>query len=512
MSQMTALQTEPDSELSLDHQALQHALQILPLELFLEVVEQSSIAISITDPKAHILYCNLAFCRLTGYRRGELKGRNHNILSSQQTPRARYEELWKQLQDRRPWVGRLLNKRKDGSVYLAEVTVTPVIGGDGQITHFLGMHRDISARFALEQRVHNQMALIEAVLNAAPWAVAVLNEENQVVLDNLVYKTLRTDLKGAEPFSVLGFGSEFTGTTLTPEQWRPVVIRGQQRWFSVISESLLELNEEASHYFGEGKRPCTLLIIADLTERREQIEQMRLAHLRGEIEEQKMLAAVSETLDAALVQMQAPLNLLRAALRLTPDSEPRNQLAMKVALDEGTQAMRRLDACRPRLQVVKHSHFLLQEVLRDLQDLFLPRSRSGQLSLQIDIPEFDIELAGQRLRLLTALCLLLERACLLVGIERSGAERGRVRLEVKVQSHELSLSVDDNGPAPEALASHKLLQPFTALSAECSGGIELSLVQSIITDHKGVIEVSQSELGGCCIRLRLPLLHCQEAI
>ena len=503
MSQMSVAPCVPASELSHDHQALQSALQILPLELFLEVVEQSSVAISITDPKANILYCNLAFCRLTGYRRGELKGRNHNLISSKQTPRARYQELWQQLLDRRPWMGRLLNQRKDGTVYLAEVTVTPVIGGDGQITHFLGMHKDISSRYALEQRVHNQMTLIEAVLNAAPWAIVVLDEEGKVVLDNLVYKTLRTDLKGVEPVTALGFGRDFTGSTLTPEQWRPLTIRNQLRWFSVMSESLLELNEEASHYFGEGKRPCSLLIIADLTERREQIEQVRLAHLRGQLEEQKMLAAVSETLDAALVQMQAPLNLLRAALRLNREDDPRDQLAMKVALEEGTQAMRRLETCRPRLQIEKGAPFNLRGLLLDLQDLFSSRARASAIELQLAIPQQGIELHGQRLRLLTALSLLLERACLLVA---GGEHSGVVRLELMLQPAELLLRVEDNGPPPESLATHKLLQPFAAISGDSSAGIELSLVQSIVSDHRGVIEVGQSELGGCSICLRLPLL------
>ena len=60
----------------------------LPAGLFLEVVEQSSIAISITDPRAHIVFSNPAFSQLTGYSRGELRGRNHNVLASQQTPRA----------------------------------------------------------------------------------------------------------------------------------------------------------------------------------------------------------------------------------------------------------------------------------------------------------------------------------------------------------------------------------------------------------------------------------------
>ena len=71
----------------------------LPPGVFLEVVEQSSIAISITDPQARIIFCNPAFTQLTGYSRGELQGRNHNVLASQQTPRSRYQAMWQALAD-----------------------------------------------------------------------------------------------------------------------------------------------------------------------------------------------------------------------------------------------------------------------------------------------------------------------------------------------------------------------------------------------------------------------------
>lgn len=211
-----------------DPALVQQLMQALPGELFFHVVEQSSVAISITDPEAHIIYSNQAFSRLTGFSRSELKGRNHNVLASQQTPRSRYQAMWSTLESRRSWSGRLINKRKDGSLYLAEVTVTPVLDSAGHISHFLGMHKDISERHALDQRLQNQMALLEAVLNAAPMAVAVLDDNEQILLDNLAYKTLRSDLSGGEPaarlqqvepmsrqrvcFCLCGFASRPTGS------------------------------------------------------------------------------------------------------------------------------------------------------------------------------------------------------------------------------------------------------------------------------------------------------------
>ncbi|MBB6055551.1 nitrogen fixation negative regulator NifL [Tolumonas osonensis] len=500
---MTILQNytpETTGAVCINSASLQQMVSLLPMELFYGVVEQSSVGISITDPKANILYCNTAFCRLTGYKRGELQYRNHNILASKQTPKSRYQAMWHQLTQHQPWTGRLINKRKDGSLYLAEVTVTPVLNTDSQITHFLGMHRDISDQFALEQRVHNQKAMIEAVLDAAPTAIAVLNEFNQVVLDNLTYKTLRTDLRGIEPFLAL----EFTPGQQRPDRdllW-PLTIRGRQRWFSINIQPLFELNEEAGLYFGEGKRPCSLLMITDQTERRQQMEQSRLEQLRVQVEEQTLFSAIRETLDVAMIQTQAPLNMLQAALRLESDTDSRAAIAINTALQVGREAMKRLEQYRPAMKTEAPSHFGLVRLFGDLHDMQVLRLEHLDVLMQIDIATDLPRLFMQRTRLLTGLCLLFERACQAV----TGQAAAQLKLCAYQNEQELCLEVHDSGTAPVITATHRLLQPHpTENGDKRNDTMELSFVQNIVNDHRGVIEVETSDLGGSCIRLRLPL-------
>ncbi|MFD3226617.1 PAS domain S-box protein, partial [Rahnella aceris] len=60
--------------------------------LFYTVVEQSSVAISLTDPQGRICYANPAFCRQTGFALETLLGENHRLLASQQTPKHIYDE------------------------------------------------------------------------------------------------------------------------------------------------------------------------------------------------------------------------------------------------------------------------------------------------------------------------------------------------------------------------------------------------------------------------------------
>jgi len=103
----------------------------LPPQVFRQAVEQAALAISITDPDANILYANPAFERVTGYYAAEVVGCNQSILSYKVTPGLVYETLWAQLRRQRAWNGMLVNRRRDGSRYLADLTITPVVDAAG---------------------------------------------------------------------------------------------------------------------------------------------------------------------------------------------------------------------------------------------------------------------------------------------------------------------------------------------------------------------------------------------
>ena len=132
-------------------------------QIFEQVVEQADIAISITDAKARILYVNPAFSRMTGYALDELIGANPSLLSNKSTPAEVYEELWAVISRGLAWNGRLVNRRKDGSKYLADILITPVVDGEGEISHYLGIQRDVTLLYRLESEVADQKALIESV-------------------------------------------------------------------------------------------------------------------------------------------------------------------------------------------------------------------------------------------------------------------------------------------------------------------------------------------------------------
>jgi two-component system cell cycle sensor histidine kinase/response regulator CckA len=111
-------------------------------------------AVVITNREGTIEWVNPAFTRVTGYSPEEAIGRNPRVLKSgAQTP-AFYKGLWETLLEGRVWCGELSNRRKDGSLYTEEMTITPITDETGDIAHFAAIKRDISERIALENSLH----------------------------------------------------------------------------------------------------------------------------------------------------------------------------------------------------------------------------------------------------------------------------------------------------------------------------------------------------------------------
>src|SRR5262249_17771109 len=121
--------------------------------LFIEALESARDGIMITDLQGTILHVNRALERMTGYSREELRGQNPRLLKSGTHPDKLYTEIWHTVLARSSWQGELSNRRKDGSLIDVSLTVSPILDGRGQLTHFVAIYRDISERKHLERQL-----------------------------------------------------------------------------------------------------------------------------------------------------------------------------------------------------------------------------------------------------------------------------------------------------------------------------------------------------------------------
>ncbi|MBF0456356.1 MAG: response regulator [Nitrospirae bacterium] len=124
-------------------------------------IEQSSESIVITDYNGIIEYVNPAFERTTGYSRSEAIGQNPRILKSGRQPRSYYKELWDTIIGGSIWHGEFSNIKKNGEIYYEDATITPIKDKNGNITHFVAIKNDVTARKLAEAEAAKKNAELE---------------------------------------------------------------------------------------------------------------------------------------------------------------------------------------------------------------------------------------------------------------------------------------------------------------------------------------------------------------
>ncbi len=154
-------------------------------------VEQSPVSIVITDAKANIEYVNPRFCKLTGYQKNEVIGKNPNILKSGHTSNEEYKKMWNTISSGNEWHGEFLDKMKDGSCIWESATISPILNSAGRITHYLAVKEDITERKAYESELQNAKEKAEE-----------MNRLKSSFLANMSHE-LRTPMIGILGFSEL---------------------------------------------------------------------------------------------------------------------------------------------------------------------------------------------------------------------------------------------------------------------------------------------------------------------
>ncbi len=125
-------------------------------------VEQAAEVIVITDTHGTILYANPAFEKTTGYTRAEALGLNPRMLKSGKHDAEFYRRMWEVLGRGDIWSGHLINRRKDGTFFEEEATISPMRDGAGKTVNYVAVKRDVTREVQLETQFR-QAQKMEAV-------------------------------------------------------------------------------------------------------------------------------------------------------------------------------------------------------------------------------------------------------------------------------------------------------------------------------------------------------------
>ena len=164
------------------------------LNLLETAVAQAKEAVLITSarlepPGPEILFVNPAFSEMTGYSREEVLQKTPRILQGPKSDRVMLQQLRDTLSRGEPFSGETVNYHKDGSEYYVEWDITPIRAGGGQITHFLSIQRNVTARKLAENQLKEMFRQVEKSRN-----------DLGSILDELRIGTVMTDENGRVVF------------------------------------------------------------------------------------------------------------------------------------------------------------------------------------------------------------------------------------------------------------------------------------------------------------------------
>ncbi len=126
-------------------------------ELLAKAINESRDGITIADAQVEgqpIIYANSGFEQITGYAAAEVIGKSYRFLQGDDTDQPEIGVIRNALSHGEGCLVILRNYRKDGRMFWNELSISPVHGADGKLTHYIGIQKDVTARVLLEQRLH----------------------------------------------------------------------------------------------------------------------------------------------------------------------------------------------------------------------------------------------------------------------------------------------------------------------------------------------------------------------
>jgi PAS domain S-box-containing protein len=165
-------------------------------------IESAADAVVISDVRGFITYVNPAFEKITGYSRQESVGRDQHMLDGGRHDEAFFQDLRTTIRRDGFWKGRLLNRKKDGTIYNEECTYSPIRNAEGDIINYVSIKRDVTEKLWLESIAQS----VETMNNIGYIFAGVRHEiGNPINAVTMILEVLRSKLANLEKKAMEGY-------------------------------------------------------------------------------------------------------------------------------------------------------------------------------------------------------------------------------------------------------------------------------------------------------------------
>lgn len=182
----------------------EHSRRALSSQKF--ALDQHAI-VSITDKNGLIIYANDRFCKISGYSRDELLGQTHRIVNSETHSSDFFREMWGTITLGEVWHGEICNRSRTGEIYWVNATIVPLLDAQGVPEQFIGIRTEITDRKRMEIQLHEQLHLVEELIEAIPLPVYLKDADGRYLRLNrafeLFFSAPRAEFIGKTLFDLL---------------------------------------------------------------------------------------------------------------------------------------------------------------------------------------------------------------------------------------------------------------------------------------------------------------------
>lgn len=257
-----------------------------------KALEAAVNAIVITDREGTILWVNHAFTTLTGYGREEVVGQHTRLLKSGKQSADFYRELWGMVLAGEVWHGQIVNRRKDGSEYIEEMTITPLRDAGDEISHFIAIKQDVTERRRVQAELQEAEAKYRSLVEGSLAGVYLIQRDRFVYVNRQLAEFL-----GYAPEEIIG---KMVTDLIAPDSRAQVAanmrnrssgeVRSQRYTFQAVRKDgevvVIEVFGSRTMYLGE---PALIGTALDITERKRAVEALREADRRAILQYEKLL-------------------------------------------------------------------------------------------------------------------------------------------------------------------------------------------------------------------------------
>ena len=521
-------------ERELHHAGTRRARREAETRLRLQSVafESAANSIVITDENGIIIWVNQSFTQSTGYSLEEALGKNPRLLKSGKQNDTFYQEMWQTILAGKVWHNTVINRRKDGTLNHADLTITPIQNTAGRITNFVGIKQDITERIDAEGALRTSELRYRRLFESAHDGILILDADSGKILDANPYLLemlgySKEELSGKELWEI----GPFKDIVASKIAFSELQQRGYIRYDNLPLESReghVRQVEVVSNSYLTGQSRVIQCNIRDVTDSKLAEEDLRQTNQRLEEALAELLTKTQELATMTQQLWQASKLATMGELAASVAHELNNPLATISLHAEILVGQTAADDPNLRsLMVIEHE---VDRMATLVSNLLLFSRRSHRQISTLDICEelrssldfiqyhlrshkiYVVEDCKTVLPTVQADRQQLHQVFLNLIINASDAMPTGGTLTVTTRAGAMTsdqpavvVEFSDTGIGIQTGDLPRLWEPFFTTKAEGKGtGLGLAICRRTVEEHRGTIEIETEPGRGTTVRITLP--------